>query len=151
MTKKMYWTDDEAVPRAEYDALAAQMAEMRQAMDELHVKHGRSMRGIDQREARLLVTERLLSENLDARQHEAARLAEATLLLQKAYGMGWITDEDLADEISDWLADATPASAPAVCQHGIRHPWECRECADAAWEKHKADSASGGCDASTSR
>ncbi len=31
--------------------------------------------------------------------------------------------------------------AAAVCQHGIRHPWECRECADEAWEKHKADSA----------
>lgn len=41
------------VMQQDYDALAAQMAEMRQAMDELHVKHGRSMRGIEQLEARL--------------------------------------------------------------------------------------------------
>lgn len=27
MTKNLYWTDDEAVPRAEYDAIAARLAE----------------------------------------------------------------------------------------------------------------------------
>ncbi len=46
------------VMQQDYDALAAQMAEMRQAMDELHVKHGRSMRGIEQLEARLAEAER---------------------------------------------------------------------------------------------
>lgn len=30
-----------------------------------------------------------------------------------------------------------PDTLPSVCEHGIRHPWECRECADAAWEQHK--------------
>jgi hypothetical protein len=45
------------VMQQDYDALAAQMAEMRQAMDELHVKHGRSMRGIEQLEARLAEAE----------------------------------------------------------------------------------------------
>ena len=48
------------VMQQDYDALAAQMAEMRQAMDELHVKHGRSMRGIEQLEARLAEAERVI-------------------------------------------------------------------------------------------
>jgi hypothetical protein len=35
---------------------------------------------------------------------------------------------------------------PDVCQHGIRAPWECKECADAAWEAHQraADKSEGG-------
>jgi hypothetical protein len=24
-----------------------------------------------------------------------------------------------------------------VCEHGIRHPWSCYECDDAAWWAHK--------------
>jgi hypothetical protein len=43
---------------AEAKTYAARLAEMRQAMDELHVKHGRSMRGIEQLEARLAEAER---------------------------------------------------------------------------------------------
>ncbi len=50
------------VMQQDYDALAAQMAEMRQAMDELHVKHGRSMRGIEQLEARLAEAEQRLRD-----------------------------------------------------------------------------------------
>lgn len=29
-------------------------------------------------------------------------------------------------------------TAPDVCEHGIRKPWECRPCADAAWETRGA-------------
>ena len=60
--------DGNVVPWVKYvrsdihDALAARMAEMRQAMDELHVKHGRSMRGIEQLEARLAECERTFND-----------------------------------------------------------------------------------------
>lgn len=36
MTKNLYWTDDEAVPRAEYDAIAARLAELTLAAWEAH-------------------------------------------------------------------------------------------------------------------
>lgn len=29
------------------------------------------------------------------------------------------------------------AGGGAVCPHGIRYPWECKACADAAWEQHQ--------------
>jgi site-specific DNA-cytosine methylase len=31
----------------------------------------------------------------------------------------------------------------SVCDHGIRHPWECHECADAAWAARASDEATG--------
>ena len=60
--------------------------------------------------------------------------------------------EALADLIEELSALASMASTPVgevpagtseVCKHGIRHPHECRECADAAWIEHKANTPTG--------
>jgi hypothetical protein len=35
--------------------------------------------------------------------------------------------------------DTGPIQRGHVCKHGVRWPHECRECADAAWDRHQLE------------
>ncbi len=125
------------VMQQDYDALAAQMAEMRQAMDELHVKHGRSMRGIEQLEARLAEASALISsqgirlmeaDDVAARLAEAERDAQRYRFLRDQDGMGNIFMHTPTCDLDATIDREIAADSATVVQYK-----PCEICTTQSW------------------
>lgn len=55
------------------------------------------------------------------------------------------TASEAMTEAADMLERlAGPVQQPAICEHGIRHPWACQECDDAAWRERQPVQQTGG-------